>query len=103
MEIQKKREEKKLIVQIEGKIDSTTAPEFQEAITDLSNVEELLLDFEKVEYISSAGIGVILSAYKTMHRQGSIRIIHVNKVVYSALFITGFTDKMPIERNPEEA
>lgn len=102
MKILKKREEKKLIVQIEGKIDSTTAPEFQEAITDLDNVEELLLDFEKVEYISSAGIGVILSAYKTMHRQGSIKIIQVNKSVYRVLFITGFTDKMPIERNPEE-
>lgn len=98
MVIMKERKDKWYKVIIEGSIDSTTAPQFSEALEDLEGVEKLVLDFEKVEYISSAGIRVILAAYKSMNKKDAIKLVKVNKSVYSALFITGFADKICIER-----
>lgn len=102
MVIQMEHKEKKYIVKLEGRIDTTTAPQFAEALDTLDGIEELVLDFQGVEYISSAGIRVILSTYKTMCHQGSMKLIHVNDVVYEALLITGFTEKLAIERSREE-
>lgn len=102
MVIQKELVGEKFILKLKGRIDTTTAPQFAEAVSILDGVEELVLDFGGVEYISSAGIRVILSAYKSMCHQGTMKLIHVNNTVYSALQITGFTEKLTIERNPEE-
>lgn len=92
----------KLIVKIKGRIDSTNAPQFAEALSVLDGIDELIMNFEETDYISSAGIRVILSAYKTMCGQGSMRLIHVNDTVYSALTITGLAEKLDIERSGEE-
>ena len=63
----------------------------------LSNVTELVLDFEKLEYISSAGLRVLLSAQKVMSRQGSMRLIHVNEAVMEIFEVTGFSDILTIQ------
>lgn len=98
MIIQKESNEKKLIVKIEGSIDSNTAPQFSEALDSLEGVGELVIDLKGVDYASSAGIRVILNAYKRMLHCGSMKLINVNNTVYSALLITGIADKLTIER-----
>jgi anti-sigma B factor antagonist len=69
-------------VALEGRLDTITSPELEtELKSSLDEVTELILDFEKLEYISSAGLRVLLSAQKTMNSQGSMRVIHVNETV----------------------
>ena len=63
----------------------------------LDGVTELIMDFEKLEYISSAGLRVLLSAQKTMNNQGSMKVIHVNDTVMEIFEVTGFVDVLTIE------
>jgi len=87
-----------LTLALEGRLDTTTAPELEKALKDsLSGVTELTLDFDKLEYISSAGLRVLLSAQKIMNRQGSMKLIHVGEVVQEVFEVTGFSDILTIE------
>ena len=63
----------------------------------LEGVTSLVLDFEKLEYISSAGLRVLLAAQKVMMKQGEMKVIHVNEVVMEVFEVTGFTDTLTIE------
>lgn len=82
----------------EGRLDTITAPEFEKELKDsLEDITELVLDFEKLEYISSAGLRVILSAQKVMNRKGTMKIIHVNEVIMEIFDVTGFSDILTIE------
>ena len=65
--------------------------------TDLNGVEELLMDFEKLEYLSSAGLRVLLSAQKTMNKQGKMVICHVNETIRDVFEVTGFSEILTIE------
>ncbi|MBR1901264.1 MAG: STAS domain-containing protein [Lachnospiraceae bacterium] len=85
-------------VALEGRLDTITSPELEtELKSSLDEVTELILDFEKLEYISSAGLRVLLSAQKTMNSQGSMRVIHVNETVMEIFEVTGFVDVLTIE------
>ena len=85
-------------VALEGRLDTITSPELEtELKASLDEVTELILDFEKLEYISSAGLRVLLSAQKTMNSQGSMRVIHVNETVMEIFEVTGFVDVLTIE------
>ena len=85
-------------VALEGRLDTITSPELEtELKSSLDEVTELILDFEKLEYISSAGLRVLLSAQKTMNSQGSMRVIHVNDTVMEIFEVTGFVDVLTIE------
>lgn len=87
-----------LTLALEGRLDTTTAPELeQELKTCLDGVEELTLDFSKLDYISSAGLRVLLSAHKTMSRKGGMKVIHVNEIVQEVFEVTGFSDILVIE------
>lgn len=98
MEIVKNMESTKLTVAIVGRLDTTTAPELENEIkSSLEGVTELILDFEKLEYISSAGLRVILSAQKQMNKQGSMKVIKVSPDVNEILDVTGFVDILTIE------
>ena len=97
MNIKQKKEDKKLIVSISGKVDTQTAPELMEFLKGvMPGVEELVLDFQEVEYISSAGLRVILFAQKTMNAQGSMTVINVNEDIMEVFELTGFTDILTI-------
>ena len=73
MTIEKILDGKKMTLLLEGRLDTTTAPQLEADLkTDLNGVEELLMDFEKLEYLSSAGLRVLLSAQKTMNKQGKM-------------------------------
>lgn len=98
MTIEKKAEGSALTITVEGRLDTMTAPNLeQELKNSLDGVTDLVLDFGKLEYISSAGLRVVLSAQKTMNRQGSMKIIHASEEVRDVFDITGFSDIMTIE------
>lgn len=87
-----------LTLALEGRLDTTTAPELEAALKDsLADVTELILDFEKLEYISSAGLRVLLSAQKTMNGKGSMKILHVCDVIEEIFEVTGFADILTVE------
>ena len=86
-----------LSVTVEGRIDTTTAPELEKEIKDsLDGVKSLVLDFEKVEYISSAGLRVLLSTQKIMNKQGEMKLINVSSDIMEIFEVTGFSDILTI-------
>ena len=87
-----------LNVAVEGRLNTTTAPELEaELKASLDGASKLVLDFEKLEYISSAGLRVVLSAQKVMAKKGGMKVIHVNESVMEIFEITGFSDILDIE------
>ena len=98
MNIIKNQNDGILTIALEGRLDTTTAPELEQAIEgSLDGVTELVMDFARLDYISSAGLRVLLSAQKTMSKQGSMKVIHVNEMVMEVFEVTGFSDILTIE------
>ena len=86
------------IIVIVGRLDTTTAPELEKEIDAIaSNVNELVLDMAGLEYVSSAGLRVILKAQKLMNAKGSMKLIGVNDSIMEIFDITGFLDILTIE------
>ena len=99
MKINKTLTDNKLIIALEGRLDTTTAPALdQDLKSSLNDVSELIFDFAALEYISSAGLRVLLSAQKTMSKQGSMKIQHVNEMVMEVFDVTGFSEMLTIEK-----
>ena len=87
-----------LTVTLSGRLDTTTSPELEaELKASLDGVEALVMDFENLSYLSSAGLRVILAAQKTMNKQGSMVIRHVNETIMEIFEVTGFSDILTIE------
>ena len=87
-----------LIISLEGRLDTMTAPELEEELKKvLPETEQLTFDFEGLEYISSAGLRVLLSAQKVMSKQGSMKITHANETIMEIFEVTGFVDILTIE------
>lgn len=87
-----------LTLEIEGRLDTTTAGELEAAIKgSLNGVKLLILDFVKLIYVSSAGLRVILGAQKSMSKQGEMKVINVNETIMEVFDITGFSDILTIE------
>ena len=83
---------------LEGRLDTTTAPQLEAELKgSLDGVTELNMDFEKLEYLSSAGLRVILATQKTMNKQGKMVIRHVNETIREVFEVTGFIDILTIE------
>ena len=97
MNIKIKKEDKKLEIALEGRLDTNTAGELESKIQELEGIEELILDFEKLYYISSAGLRVLLSMQKLMNKQGSMKIINATDTVKDVFDVTGFSDILNIE------
>ena len=98
LNINKKLEGGKACFALEGRLDTTTAPELEKELkSTLDGVNELTLDFTKLEYISSAGLRVLLSAHKVMQKKGGMTVSHVNEVVEEVFEVTGFADILNIE------
>lgn len=98
MEIIKKAEGTKLEIALEGRMDTNTAPLLEAELKDsLNGVTELVFDFAKLDYISSAGLRVVLGAQKVMNRQGSMKLCNVNDMVMEVFEVTGFVDILTIE------
>lgn len=82
---------------LEGRLDTVTAPELEKEIKEsLPGLTELTFDLEKLEYVSSAGLRVFLSAQKAMNAQGEMKVCHVNETVMEIFEVTGFSDILTI-------
>ncbi len=97
MTITKTLENNKLNLTLEGRLDTNTAPLLEaELKRSVSGIQELVFDFTGLEYISSAGLRVLLAAQKVMNRQGEMVIRGVNSTVMEVFEITGFVDILTI-------
>ena len=98
MTIEKKMNGNELVIALEGRLDTMTAPELEaELKRSLDGVESLTIDFSKLDYISSAGLRVILTAHKTMSTRSGMKVTHVNEIVQEVFDVTGFADILTVE------
>ncbi len=98
MTINRKKDGAVLTLAVEGRLDTITAPELEAALgEELDGVEELIFDFSALEYISSAGLRVLLSAQKQMNGQGTMKVTGVGEVIMEIFEVTGFSDILTIE------
>jgi len=99
MNIIQNRNNNQLVIALEGRLDISTAPDLDKVVNnDLDGVTELIFDLEKLNYISSVGLRVLLFAQKKMNRQGSMKVINVNEMVMDVFAAMGFADIMKIEQ-----
>lgn len=98
MEIKKQVEGNKLTIALSGRLDTVTAPQLENELKEaIKDVTELNFDFADLEYISSAGLRVMLSAQKTMNKQGTMVVRNVNEAIMEIFDVTGFVDLLTIE------
>ncbi len=98
MTITKNQNGKALEIALEGRLDTMTSPELEaELKNSMDSADTLTLDFSKLDYISSAGLRVLLSAHKVMNNKGGMKVTHVNEIVQEVLEVTGFSDILTIE------
>lgn len=98
MNISKNMEGSRLTLVLSGRLDTMTAPELEKAINDnIVCVDELILDIKELEYMSSAGLRVLLSAQKKMNAVGKMTVKNVNDMIMEIFEVTGFSDILTIE------
>ena len=98
MTINETRNGETIIIELGGRLDANTAPELEKAIEGIpADAKELVIDMEQLEYISSAGLRVILAAHKKMSKVGSMRVRKICDEIMEILDMTGFTDILSIE------
>lgn len=98
LNINKRIENEKAVFYLEGRLDMVTAPMLEEELSgSLDGVKELTLDFEKLSYISSAGIRVLLTVQDALGEQGEMKLIHVSEMIRGILEMTGITTLMHVE------
>ncbi|MEE3449301.1 MAG: STAS domain-containing protein [Acutalibacteraceae bacterium] len=98
MKITMNRKDNELIVALQGRLDSLSALDLDKKLdSELDGIEKLIFDFEKLEYISSAGLRILLSVYSTMESRGKMIVRNINQNVKSVFEITGFLAFINIE------
>ena len=98
MTIEIKRNAEETIIELGGRLDTTTAPVLDKTINeDVADAKKLVLDIKDLEYISSAGLRVLLSAQKKLQKVGSMKVINVCEEVMEVFEMTGFADILVIE------
>ena len=97
MKIDLKKEDKKLTIKLDGKLDTNTSPELDSKMNELEGMEEVIIDMKELDYISSAGLRVLLSMQKVMNKQGKMTIINVCDNVMDIFEVTGFSDILTIQ------
>jgi anti-sigma B factor antagonist len=97
MTIAKEQTGSTLTVTLDGRLDTITSPDLEQSLTDLTGITHLVLDFTKINYVSSAGLRVLLALQKTMARQGDMVVRNVDQMVMEVLEMSGFVDILTIE------
>jgi anti-sigma B factor antagonist len=98
MNIEIKRNSEEIIMEVVGRLDTTTAPTLEKTINEnINDIKNLVLDFKELKYISSAGLRVLLSAQKKMKNIGSMKVINVCVEIMEIFEMTGFADILSIE------
>ena len=92
-------EKSNALVKLSGRLDTMTAPDLEKNLNEFINdLNSLIIDMEKLEYISSAGLRVLLSAQKIMNKRGNMKVVHVNDMIMEIFDVTGFSDILTIEK-----
>ena len=87
-----------LCISLEGRLDTTTAPELEKVLSgSLEGVTELIFDMGALDYLSSAVLRILLGAQKQMNKQGSMKVVKVNETIMEIFEVTGFADILTIE------
>ncbi|MBO4267487.1 MAG: STAS domain-containing protein [Lachnospiraceae bacterium] len=98
MTINETKNGSELVITPEGRLDTTTAPELEQKVKELiTGVTDLVFDLSKLEYISSAGLRVLLSTQKIMEKQGKMKFINVSDIIMEIFDVTGFSEILTIE------
>lgn len=98
MKITKNMNGTEMTISLEGRLDTTTAPELEQTLKDsMESANLLTLDFSKLDYISSAGLRVLLSAHKAMTKKNGMKVVNANEMVKEVFDVTGFADILTIE------
>lgn len=98
LDIKKSIENDTTVLSLTGRLDTATAPQFDKFVGEnTSGVTKLAIDFKELEYISSAGLRVLLKAQKTMNAQGTMTVRNINSTISEILEVTGFSDILTIE------
>lgn len=97
MQIHKTLSDKSLTIALEGRLDTTSAPQLEAEVKQLGDITELVFDFAALDYLSSAGLRVLLAAQKLMNKQGKMLVRHVNETIQEVFEVTGFADILTIE------
>ena len=98
MKIEMKRNAQEMMMEVEGRLDTITAPILEKEINEnIQDIETLILDFSGLEYISSAGLRVLLSTQKKMQKRGAMKVINVGAEIMDVFEMTGFADILTIE------
>ena len=98
MTINKNQNQKELTIALEGRLDTMTAPELEKTFKEsLDGADTLIMDLSKLDYVSSAGLRVLLSAHKQMSQKGGMKVTHLNEIVQEVFNVTGFSDILTIE------
>ena len=98
MNMEKKQEGNALTIKVSGRLDTVTSPQLDEELkASIDGIEKLVMDLSDLEYISSAGLRVLLSAQKTMSKQGEMEVTGVNDVVMEIFEVTGFSEILTIK------
>ena len=100
LNVEKKLEDGALLIALEGELDTLSSPDFEDMLEPLlAEARSLTLDFEKLDYISSAGLRVLLAAEQALEEKGAekVRVVNMNSTVRNIFDITGFTDVLAVE------
>ena len=98
MNIEMKRNEQEVVVEVEGRLDTITAPALEKEINEnVNDTDTFILDLKALEYISSAGLRVLLGAQKKMQKRGSMKVRNVREEIMEVFEMTGFADILTIE------
>ena len=100
LNVEKKLEDGALLIALEGELDTLSSPDFEDMLEPLlAQAQSVTIDFEKLEYISSAGLRVLLAAEQTMEEKGAekVRVVNMNSTIRNIFEITGFTDVLAVE------
>ena len=98
MKIERQLSGDTLTLSLEGRLDTMTSPELEKELnSSLDSAQSLILDFSKLDYISSAGLRVLLYAHKAMSGKGGMKVTNVNEIVQEVFEVTGFADVLTVE------
>ena len=97
MKINKSVKDSEVRIALEGRLDTNTAPDLENEVQNLTGIKMLIFDFEKLEYISSAGLRILLACQKKMNMQGTMIITNANESIKEVFEITGFSDILTIQ------
>lgn len=97
MNVNKQKNGESIVFEVEGRVDTTTAPELEAEVKEsIDGITDFTFDFSKVEYISSAGLRVLLATQKIMNKQGSMKVCNVSDEINEIFEVTGFSDILNI-------